>query len=102
MRLMRRDAVMLAACMATVLTLAATAGTLRGQEAEATRGTPNVEVLSHTPLGAPMTVADLELEQELSRPYAYVARLLDAGFDVMDLSDPASPQVIYEWRIENA
>jgi hypothetical protein len=49
-----------------------------------------------------MTVADLELEQELSRPYAYVARLLDAGFDVMDLSDPASPRVIYEWRIDSS
>jgi hypothetical protein len=102
MRLTRWDAATLAACTAAVCSIAATAGALRGQEAEATRGTPNVEVLSHTPLGAPMTVADLELEQELSRPYAYVARLLDAGFDVMDLSDPASPQVIYEWRIENA
>jgi hypothetical protein len=99
---MRRDAVKLAACMATVLTLAATAGPLRAQEDAAARGTPNIEVMSHSPLGAPMTVSDLEIEQELSRPYAYVARLLDAGFDVVDLSDPASPRVIYEWRIENA
>jgi hypothetical protein len=67
--------------MATVLALAATAGPLRAQEE---------------------AVADLELEQELSRPYAYVARLLDAGFDIMDLSDPASPRAILEWRIENA
>ena len=75
---------------------------LRAQMEAAPRGTPDIEVLAHLPLGGPMTVADLEIEQELSRPYAYVARLFEAGFDVIDLADPRSPKVIYEWRIENA
>jgi hypothetical protein len=81
--------------------LIGTVDSLSAQEV-AERGTPNIEVLSHVPLGGPMTVADLELEQEMSRPYAYVARLFEAGFDVVDLSDPRDPRVIYEWRIENA
>jgi hypothetical protein len=74
----------------------------RAQEGVAARGTPDIEVLSHVPLGPPMTVADLEIEQELSRPYAYVARMFEAGFDVIELADPRRPKVIYEWRIENA
>ena len=83
------------ACLAGVADAAKSQGV-------AERGTRNIEMLSHVPLGGPMTVADLELEQELSRPYAYVARLFEAGFDVIDLSDPRDPKVIYEWRIENA
>ncbi len=84
------------------LGLATAVQNLKAQEGNASRGTPNVEVLSHVPLGGAMTVADVELEQEMHRPYAYVARLFEAGFDVIDLTDPGSPRVIYEWRIENA
>lgn len=69
-------------------------------------GSDNIEVLSHLPLGPRLNVADIELEQEMSRPYAYVARLKygDAGprgTDIVDLSDPTKPKVIHEWRIEN-
>ena len=46
------------------------------------------------------------MEQELSRPYAYVARMVygeegDKGTDVIDISDPSRPKVIYRWRIED-
>src|SRR5437660_288008 len=34
----------------------------------------NVHALSHLPLGPAFTVLDVEVEQELSRPYAYAAR----------------------------
>ena len=37
-------------------------------------GSDNIEVLGHAPLGPMLSVADIELEQELDRPYAYVAR----------------------------
>ncbi len=84
------------------LGLATAVQNLQAQEGTTARGAPNVEVLSHLPLGGAMTVADLELEQEMHRPYAYVARLFEAGFDVIYLTDPGSPRVIYEWRIENA
>lgn len=66
------------------------------------RGSPNMTVLSHIPLGGPGSVSDVEVEQDPSRPYAYVARRNGAiGFDVIDLSDPENARVIKRWRIEN-
>ena len=66
------------------------------------RGTDNIEVLSHIPLGGWRTTADIEIEQELHRPYVYVARRFDeAGIDIIDVSDPRNASVIYRWRIEN-
>ena len=35
---------------------------------------PNVHLVSHLPLGASGSVMDIEIEQELARPYVYVAR----------------------------
>ena len=77
------------------------------------RGSPNVHVLSHIPLGAYLTVTDIEMEQELSRPYVYVSRRncridhlncgmsQDKGFDLINIEDPDNAEVIYKWRIEN-
>jgi len=66
------------------------------------RGSPNIKVLSHIPLGAGGSVSDIEIEQDLSRPYAYVARRSDEiGFDVISLEDPDHAKVIHRWRIEN-
>ncbi len=59
----------LAAALLCVL-MGAGAGRLGAQEAPGPRGSPNIEVLAHLPLGGPTTVSDLEIEQELSRPYA--------------------------------
>jgi len=66
------------------------------------RGSPNMTVLSHIPLGAQDTISDIELEQDPSRPYAYVGRRVgEKGFDVIDLSDPYHSRVIKRWRVEN-
>ena len=66
------------------------------------RGSKNITVVSHLPLGEPGSIADIEVEQDPSRPYAYVARRVDAiGFDVLDLSDLSRAKVIHRWRIEN-
>lgn len=69
-------------------------------------GSDNITVLGHVPLGPRLSVADVELEQELDRPFAYVARMVygetgPKGTDMVDLSDPENPQVIHRWRIEN-
>lgn len=69
-------------------------------------GSDNIEVLSHLPLGPRLNVADIDLEQEMDRPYAYVARMVygtegDKGLDIIDLHDPRKPERIYSWRIEN-
>jgi hypothetical protein len=68
-------------------------------------GSDNVEVLGHIPLGPILSVADMDMEQEMSRPYVYVSRMAygwegPKGTDIIDISDPASPKVIYKWRIE--
>jgi hypothetical protein len=69
-------------------------------------GSDNIEVLSHLPLGPRLNVSDIELEQEMSRPFAYVGRMVygfegEKGMDIIDLSDPSDPSVIYRWRIED-
>ncbi len=70
------------------------------------RGSDNIEVLGHLPLGPDENLADMDIEQELSRPYAYVARARYAGtgpvgLAIIDFSDPTHPTKITEWQIEN-
>jgi len=69
-------------------------------------GSDNIQVVSHLPLGPRLNVSDIELEQEMARPYAYVGRMVygthgDKGTDIIDLSDPSSPKVLVRWRIED-
>jgi len=67
------------------------------------RGTPNIHVLSHVPLGGFLHVADVEIEQEESRPFVYVSkRFHPTGFDVVSVADPENAEVIYSWRIEDS
>ncbi len=70
------------------------------------RGSDNIEVVSHLPLGAKLSVSDIEISQELDRPYAFVGRMVyghegEKGIDIIDLSDERRPKVVYEWRIED-
>ncbi len=69
-------------------------------------GSPNIHVLGHLPLGPRLSVADMDLDQDLDRPYAYVSRMVygDAGpkgLDIISIADPSHPELIYKWRIEN-
>ena len=82
------------------LALLRPATALGAQENAEVRGSRNIEVVAHLPLGG--SGCDIEIEQEMSRPYAYVCRSGDhAGFDVIDLADPARAEVIHRWRIED-
>ena len=69
------------------------------------QGSRNIKVLAHLPLGRAFTVPDLEIEQELSRPFAYVSRMHgtthSTGTTIIDLKDPSKARVLYEWHIEN-
>ena len=68
---------------------------------EPEKGSSNIKVLSHLPIGWQFTTADIEIEQELSRPYAYVQRDFGpAGFEIISVKDPAKAKVIYSWTIE--
>ena len=102
-----KSAVALATTLASV-TLLSTASTLTAQENAEERGSDNIEVVSHLPLGGPGSVSDVEIEQDLSRPYVYVghevlgrSNSLDRGMDIIDITDPANPKVIHRWRIED-
>ena len=69
-------------------------------------GSDNITVLGHVELGPRLSVADMDMEQEVSRPYAYVSRMVygdegSKGTDIIDISDPSDPKVIYRWRIED-
>jgi hypothetical protein len=66
-------------------------------------GSPNVRLLGHLELDRTrFQTAGVDVEQELSRPYAYVSKTRGAsGLDIVSIKDPAAPQVIYSWRIEN-
>jgi hypothetical protein len=52
--------------------------------------------------GGPYSVSDIEMEQELSRPFVYMDRANPpAGLDIISIKDPARPQLLWSWRIEN-
>ncbi len=60
-------------------------------------GSDNIEVLGHIRLGPLLSVADMDLEQELNRPYAYVSRMVFAyegekGTDIISIADRRTPR----------
>jgi hypothetical protein len=87
------------------------------QHAPGLQRSPNMKLVAHIPLGgaAPTKpgaggdimglgrrTSDIDIEQELSRPYAYVThRFAPSGFHVVSLADPNKPKVIYHWLIDN-
>ena len=70
------------------------------------RGSDNIEVLGHIPMGMDENISDMDIEQELDRPYAYIARAsyIDGpiGMAIVDFSDPENPTEIFDWTIENS
>ena len=70
------------------------------------RGSDNIEVLGHLPLGGRLNVGDMDVDQDISRPYVYVGRMRygtpgPTGMDIISIEDPSRPTLIYEWRIED-
>ncbi len=68
------------------------------------RGSDNIQVLGHLPVGPALSVSDMDVEQELSRPYVYMSRMAyggdgPMGLDIISIEDPEHPEIIYEWRI---
>jgi len=66
-------------------------------------GTPNIEVVSHLPLpGVPFSHTDIEIEQDMARPFVYIAQRYGAsGFYALSIEDPEKPKVLYRWIIDN-
>ncbi|MBN4056266.1 hypothetical protein JYT20_00935 [Rhodothermus sp. AH-315-K08] len=69
-------------------------------------GSDNMTVEAHIPLGPSLSTMDIDMEQEMHRPYVYVSRgtlgeSVERGTDIIDISDPSNPRVIARWRIED-
>lgn len=100
---MRRTVIIQAICVVSTAWLPVQSA--RAQQrlpAPPSAGSDNIDVVAHIPLGRAFSTTDVEIEQELSRPYAYVSRSLVHGFDIIDLEQPEHAKVVYSWRIENA
>src|SRR5690606_26491464 len=67
-----------------------------------TGGSANIKVLGRVPQGGFGFASDIEMEQELTRPYVYTPGFTGYFFQIVSVKDPANPQVIYRWTIENA
>src|SRR5579871_6784676 len=69
-------------------------------------GSPNIHVMSHIPMGGYLHTTDIDIEQELARPYAYISRGVypPSGFDIISVKDIGKERAhsIYSWNIENA
>ena len=103
---LRRALTCIAVCVLAVAFLPTKASNAVQQWTAEKPGSDNITVVSHLPLGPRLSISDIDLEQEMSRPYAYVSRMVygdegDKGLDIIDLHDPAKPELIYRWRIEN-
>ena len=61
------------------------------------QGSSNIEIMAHVPGRA----TDIEMEQDMDRPYVYLSRGGEASFDIYSFEDPDNPEKIYTWQIEN-
>jgi len=77
---------------------------IQAQHPPGRQGSANLHIAAHLPLGRMFTVGEVEIEQELSRPYAYLSRTTgrphSAGFTVIELR-PGRTRAIYSWQIED-
>ena len=80
------------------LAFLATGTALAAQDDSEDRGSANIEVVAHIPLG--VEVSDIEVEQNMDRPYVYVARQ-NRGLDIIDIADPYDPEVILRWSFDD-
>src|SRR4030095_3342171 len=83
-RLLERIVIVRSVSSIIVGSLLAT-GTLAAQFPPGQQGSSNMRVMAHIPLGGNSTTSDIEMEQELSRPYVYVDRRFPAGFDIINV-----------------
>ena len=106
---MKTNGVLMLAATLAGLVLFATSSALAAQENAEVRGSANIEVVAHLPMGAEGSVSDIEISQDMDRPYVYLGREvfgdvsgMERGIDVIDIRDPANPEVIVRWRIEDS
>lgn len=99
---MRGSVVVLALCGIATAASAQDPGTMVPGPDQKEGGSPNVHVISHV-VTHPGTwkAADIEIEDETSRPYVYVSGFVNNDVQIYDIEDPANPKKIVDWSIEN-
>lgn len=67
-----------------------------------TGGSKNMQMLAHVNghEGA-WKAADVELEQDANRPYAYLSGFVNYDFQIYEISNTATPKKLFTWSIEN-
>lgn len=110
-----RMGVLPSSTLLVVLLGSGVAATASAQIAPNERASANVTVLANVPLGGARPLSGtmssglaglgrrsvgLEMEQELSRPFVYVARRYHpSGFDVVSIDDPERARRIHSWEL---
>ncbi len=100
---MRRTALSIAALSVYVTTAAAQdPGKMTPPTAGKRGGSPNFRMVAHV-VTTPNTwkAADVEIEQDASRPYVYVSGFVNANLQIYDIRDAAHPRKLVDWSIEN-
>jgi hypothetical protein len=65
-------------------------------------GTKSVHVLSHVvthPGG--WKAADIEIEQDVGRPYVYICGFVNFDTQIYDITNTAAPKKVFDWTIEH-
>src|SRR6185295_111029 len=104
----------------SLLFLALTTSGAAQNRAPGEQSSRNMKLMAHIPLGGAQPLldsksqspdieglgrrtCDIEIEQEMSRPYAYIcSRFAPSGFYIVEFKDPAKAHMIWHWTIENA
>ena len=108
------------ACLVFACLTVGSAVTVAQQRLPGQQFSSNMRLMSHIPLGGAQPLldskfqspdiqglgrrtCDIEIEQELSRPYAYVcSRFAPSGFYIIEFKDPTKAHMLWHWTIENA
>jgi len=65
-------------------------------------GSKSVHMLGHVVTNSgPWKAADIEMEQDVGRPYVYVSGFVNFDTRIYDVKDPSHPREVFDWRIEN-
>src|ERR1051326_1752029 len=104
----------LALTLCSMATLPAVGQSVAHNPAPGEQGSRNLRIMSHVPLpgggnkgvpnlsGLEIRTADVEMEQELSRPYAYVPMWgTPSQIHIISLKDPARARILYTWTVDN-
>jgi hypothetical protein len=99
---MRRSVLTALCCLSATVARAQDPGSSLPSFDQKRGGTEKVKVVNHLENNpGPWKAADVELEQDRNRPYVYVSGFVNYTSQIYDISNPASPKKIYQWRIEN-